>query len=42
MPTARRKTDDIRRLKAEGKAADAIVAELGVSRFSVVRMLREA
>jgi DNA-directed RNA polymerase specialized sigma subunit len=29
-------------LKAEGKTADAIVAELGVSRSSVFRILREA
>ncbi|MBD9373193.1 recombinase family protein [Rhizobium sp. ARZ01] len=41
-PTARRKADDIRRLKAEGKTVDAIVTELGVSRSSVFRMLRNA
>ena len=40
-PTARRKADDIRSMKAEGKTVDAIVAELGVSRSSVFRMLRE-
>lgn len=41
-PTARAKGDAVRRLKAEGKTADAIVAELGVSRSSVFRILREA
>lgn len=41
-PTARRKADDIRRMKAECKKVDVIVAELGVSRSSVFRMLREA
>lgn len=41
-PTARRKADDIHRLRAEGKTVDAIVAELGVSRSSVFRMLRIA
>ena len=40
-PTARRKADDIRRLKAEGKTVDAIVVELGVSRSSVFRILRD-
>ena len=40
-PTAQRKAADIHRLKAEGKTADAIVAELGVSRSSVFRILRE-
>ncbi|RVK93389.1 recombinase family protein [Sinorhizobium meliloti] len=40
-PTARRKADDIRRLRAEGKTIDAIVAELNVSRSSVFRMLRD-
>lgn len=39
-PTARAKADDVRRLKAEGKTADAIVAQLGVSRSSVFRILR--
>jgi len=39
-PTARRKAADVLRLKAEGKSADAIVAELGVSRSSVFRILR--
>lgn len=41
-PTARKKANDIRRLRAEGKTVDAIVAELGVSRSSVFRMLRES
>lgn len=40
-PTARRKADDIKRLKAEGKTADAIAAELGIGRSSVFRVLRE-
>ncbi|PYB77675.1 recombinase family protein [Rhizobium wuzhouense] len=40
-PTARRKADDIRRLKTEGKTADAIAAELGIGRSSVFRVLRE-
>lgn len=40
-PTARRKTADILRLKAEGKSGDAIAAALGVSRSSVFRILRE-
>jgi len=40
-PTARRKAADIIRLKKEGKTADQIGAELGVSRSSVFRMLRE-
>jgi len=41
-PTARAKAEDVKRLKAEGKTADAIVAQLGVSRSSVFRILREA
>lgn len=41
-PTARKKANDIRRLRAEGKTVDAIVTELGVSRSSVFRMLRES
>lgn len=41
-PTARRKADDIKRLKAAGKTADAIAAELGIGRSSVFRVLREA
>ncbi len=39
-PTALRRADDVLRLKAEGKTADAIVAELGVSRSSVFRIFR--
>jgi DNA invertase Pin-like site-specific DNA recombinase len=41
-PTARNKTADVLRLKSEGKTADAIVIELGVSRSSVFRILRDA
>lgn len=41
-PTARRKSDEVIRLKAEGKSADAIVAKLGISRSSVFRILRSA
>lgn len=40
-PTARRKIDDIKRLRGEGKTADAIAAELGIGRSSVFRVLRE-
>ena len=39
-PTARRKAADVRRLRAEGKTVEAIVKELGVSRSSVFRALR--
>lgn len=39
-PTARRKADDVRRMKAEGKTAEQIVVELGISRSSVFRALR--
>jgi DNA invertase Pin-like site-specific DNA recombinase len=41
-PTARRKADDVKRLKAEGKTGDAIAAELGIGRASVFRILRAA
>lgn len=41
-PTARRKADDVLRMKAEGMTADAIAAALGVSRSSVFRILRDA
>lgn len=41
-PTARAKAEEVKRMKAEGKTADAIVAELGVSRSSVFRILRDA
>lgn len=40
-PTARAKADDIRRLKAEGKAIPEIVQETGVSRASVYRALND-
>lgn len=39
-PTARQKTADVLRLKAEGKTVDTIVRELGISRSSVFRILR--
>jgi len=39
-PTAQRKADDVRRLKAEGRTAEQIVVELGISRSSVFRALR--
>ncbi len=39
-PTAQRKADDVRRMKAEGKTAEQIVVELGISRSSVFRVLR--
>lgn len=39
-PTAQRKAADIKRLKAEGKTADAIAALLNVSRSSVFRVLK--
>lgn len=39
-PTAQRKADDVKRLKAEGKTAEQIVVELGISRSSVFRVLR--
>jgi DNA invertase Pin-like site-specific DNA recombinase len=41
-PTARRKAADVLRLRAQGKTADTIVQELGVSRSSVFRILRSA
>ncbi len=39
-PTAQRKADDVRRMKADGKTAEQIVVELGISRSSVFRVLR--
>ncbi|MGO4439716.1 recombinase family protein [Rhizobium sp. RAF56] len=39
-PTAQRKADEVKKLKAEGKTADQIVVELGISRSSVFRILR--
>ena len=41
-PTARRKSDDVLRMKAEGMTADAIAAALNVSRSSVFRILKDA
>lgn len=41
-PTARRKADDVMRLKAEGMTGDAIAARLGIGRASVFRILRDA
>lgn len=38
-PTARRKSEDVLRMKSEGKTVEAIVRELGVSRSSVFRIL---
>lgn len=39
-PTAQRKAEDVKRLKAEGKTAEQIVDALGISRSSVFRVLR--
>ncbi|MBY5868787.1 recombinase family protein [Rhizobium leguminosarum] len=39
-PTAQRKTDDVKRMKADGKTVEQIVVELGISRSSVFRALR--
>jgi len=36
----RHKSDDVLRLKAEGKSTDCIVREAGVSRSTVTRILR--
>lgn len=41
QPTARRKTADILRMRAEGSSVGDIVATLGVSRASVFRILAE-
>lgn len=41
-PTARRQSDEVIRLKAEGLTGDAIAAKLGIGRASVFRILREA
>jgi DNA invertase Pin-like site-specific DNA recombinase len=41
-PTARRQAEDAKRLKAEGKTAEQIMAELNISRSSVFRILRGA
>ena len=40
-PTARRKADDVLKLKAEGLTGDAIAAKLGIGRASVFRILRD-
>jgi DNA invertase Pin-like site-specific DNA recombinase len=39
-PTARRKANDVIRLKATGMTGDAIAAELGIGRASVFRVLK--
>lgn len=41
-PTAKRKADEVLRLRGEGKTVPQIVAQLGVSRASVFRILKEA
>ncbi len=41
-PTAQAKAPEVRRLKAEGRTINQIVAETGVSRASVYRALNEA
>ena len=41
QPTARRKSDQVRQLRAEGKSANDIVKTLGISRASVFRILAE-
>ncbi|MBS7812856.1 recombinase family protein [Roseococcus pinisoli] len=38
-PTARRKTDEVLKLKAEGLGADAIAEQLGLGRSSVYRII---
>lgn len=40
-PTARRKADDVIRLKGEGLTGDAIAMQLGIGRASVFRILRQ-
>lgn len=39
-PTAQRRANEVRKLKAEGYAVSQIVAQLGISRASVFRILR--
>ncbi len=39
-PTARAKSDDVRRLKAAGRTGDQIAAELGIGRASVFGILQ--
>ena len=41
QPTARRKTSDVLRLRADGRSANDIVDTLGISRASVFRILAE-
>ncbi|WP_407976083.1 recombinase family protein [Brucella pseudogrignonensis] len=41
QPTARRKADVVMKMKAEGKSTNDIVKELGISRASVFRILKE-
>ena len=41
QPTARRKAEDVLRLRAEGKSANDIKTALGISRASVFRILAE-
>ncbi len=41
QPTARRKSDQVRQLRAAGKSANDIVKALGISRASVFRILAE-
>lgn len=40
-PTARRKAEDVMRLRAEGRSANEIKEELGISRASVFRIVKE-
>lgn len=42
QPTARRKADDVRQLRAEGVSASDIATKLGISRASVFRILADA
>ncbi|PYB70729.1 recombinase family protein [Rhizobium wuzhouense] len=40
-PTARNKADKVREMRSQGKTVEAIIEELGVSRSSVFRALKE-
>lgn len=40
VPTARRKADEVLRLRSEGRKAVEIAEELGISRASVFRILQ--
>ena len=42
QPTARRKAHDVHRLKGDGRTAEQIAGELGISRASVFRILKDA